>query len=165
MIRTAFDVGRSRPPAQAAPLLDALLSTSRIDPADVGVLVDRYRGAPGVARLRSILDLADGGAESPQETRLRLLLIRGGLPLPETQIHFRELHIRVDMGWRQWKVTVECDGVQHWNDSRQRSWDLERIALLEAAGWVVTRVSAEMTRPQAIVERVRAKLRAAGCLP
>jgi very-short-patch-repair endonuclease len=111
-----------------------------------------------------VLELVDGGAESPRESRLRLVLVRGGLPPPETQIEFRELHIRVDMGWRQWKVAVEYDGVQHWTDGRQRSWDIERIALLEAAGWVVIRVSAEMlSRPHIVVERVKAKLRAAGC--
>jgi very-short-patch-repair endonuclease len=68
------------------------------------------------------------------------------------------------MGWRKWKVAVEYDGVQHWTDSRQRSWDIERIALLEASGWTVVRVSAEMLlRPQVIIDRVAAKLRAAGC--
>ena len=55
-------------------------------------------------------------------------------------------------------------GVQHWSDARQRSWDIERIALLEASGWTVIRVSAEMLRrPQAIIRRVVTELRAAGC--
>jgi len=84
--------------------------------------------------------------------------------VPQTQIEFRDLRIRVDMGWPEWKVAVEYDGVQHWSDRRQRSWDIDRIALLEEAGWVVVRVSAEMlSRPHVVVERVRAKLRAAGC--
>jgi very-short-patch-repair endonuclease len=39
------------------------------------------------------------------------------------------------MGWRQSKVAVEYDGVQHWDNARQRSWDIDRIALLEAMGW------------------------------
>lgn len=68
------------------------------------------------------------------------------------------------MGWRQWKVAVEYDGVQHWTDSRQRAWDIERIALLEAAGWVVIRVSSGMlARPHAILDRIRSTLRARGC--
>lgn len=93
-----------------------------------------------------------------------MILIRGGLPRPECQIQFPELRIRVDMGWREWKVAVEYDGVQHWTDAAQRSWDIERVALLEAAGWTVVRVSAAMMgRPDVIVERVRTKLRAAGC--
>jgi hypothetical protein len=162
--RTAFDIGRLTAQAQVIPILDALLNATGVKPADVRALADRHRGLRGVSKLRAVLDLVDGGAESPQETRLRLILVGAGLPVPETQIEFRELRIRVDMGWREWKVAVEYDGVQHWSDRRQRSWDIERIALLEEAGWVVIRVSAAMmSRPQLIVERVRAKLRAAGC--
>ena len=157
--RTAFDIGRGRPVATAVPILDALLNATGISPADVLAVADRRPGARGVRRLRATLDLADGGAESPQETRVRLLLIRAGLPRPETQIEFPDLRIRVDMGWRGPKVAVEYDGIQHWADRYQRSWDIERIALLEAAGWCVIRVSAEMlSRPDAIVERVRSKL-------
>ncbi|WP_285030571.1 DUF559 domain-containing protein [Mycolicibacterium sp. lyk4-40-TYG-92] len=69
-----------------------------------------------------------------------------------------------DMGWPEWQVAVEYDGVQHWTDRRQRSWDIDRIALIEASGWSVVRASAElMSRPQVIIDRVLAKLRAAGC--
>jgi Protein of unknown function (DUF559) len=157
--RTAFDIGRRLPVAKATPILDALLNATGIKPADVMALADRHRGARGIRRLRAALELADGGAESPQESRVRLLLVGAGLPKPETQIEFRDLRIRVDMGWREWKVAVEYDGIQHWENRHQRSWDIERIALLEAAGWAVVRVSAAMlSRPNAIVERVKAKL-------
>jgi very-short-patch-repair endonuclease len=162
--RTAFDIARHTPPARAIPILDALVNATGIKTAAVHAVADRYPGVRGVSRLRSVLELVDGGAESPQETKLRLLIVGGGLPPPETQIQFRELRIRVDMGWREWRVAVEYDGVQHWTDRRQRAWDLERVAQLEAAGWVVVRVSADMmSRPKVIVERVAVKLRAAGC--
>lgn len=157
--RTAFDIGRGLPAARAVPILDALLNATRIQPADVVAVADLHPGARGIRRLRAALELADGGAASPQETRLRLLLVRAGFPKPETQIEFRDLRIRVDMGWREWKVAVEYDGVQHWDDAYQRAWDIERIALLEAAGWTVIRVSAAMLRrPDALIERVKAKL-------
>ncbi len=162
--RTAFDIGRQYPTAKAIPILDALLNATGVRPDQVSRVAARYPGARGIGRLRSVVDLVDGGAESPQETRLRLVLVSGGLPRPETQIEFRELHVRVDLGWREWRVAVEYDGVQHWNDRRQRAWDIERLALLEAEGWMVIRVSAEMlSRPQIVVERVKGKLRAAGC--
>jgi hypothetical protein len=165
--RTAFDIGCNLPVAKAVPILDALLNATGIKPADVIALADRHPRARGIRRLRAALELADGGAESPQETRVRLSpasgrcpqLVGAGLPKPETQIEFRDLHIRVDMGWREWKIAVEYDGIQHWDNRYQRSWDIERIALLEAAGWIVIRVSAEMlARPHVIVERVKAKL-------
>jgi very-short-patch-repair endonuclease len=162
--RTAFDIGRTRAAAQTIPILDALFNATGLKHGDVSAVADAHPGVRGVASMRAVLPNVDGGAESPQETRLRLILVAARLPRPETQIRFPELHVRVDMGWREWKVAVEYDGVQHWADPRQRSWDIERIALLEAAGWVVVRVSADMmSRPDLIVARVREKLRARGC--
>ena len=166
--RTAFELGCTRAAETAIPMLDALLAATNTTPADVLAQAATRPGARGVRRLMTTLDLVDGGAESPRETQLRLLLVSAGLPRPETQIAFRDrqgrVRVRVDMGWREWKVAVEYDGVQHWADARQRSWDIERLALLEESGWIVIRVSAEMmARPSAIVSRVIAKLRAAGC--
>ena len=166
--RTAFDIGRRRPVDEAVPILDALLNATAIKPLDVVALAERHRRSRGIRILRAALELVDQGAESPQETRLRLLLVGAGLPKPESQIEFFDefghAFIRVDIGWREWKVAVEYDGIQHWENRFQRSWDIDRIAILEAMGWVVVRVSAEMlSRPDVIVERVRAKLRVAGC--
>ncbi|PND57522.1 hypothetical protein CRM90_10970 [Mycobacterium sp. ENV421] len=166
--RAAFDIGRSLRPDQAVPLLDALINATRLKPNSVLAIADASPGVRGVRRLRAAMKLADGGAESPRETQLRLLLIGAGLPAPETQIEFfddyGDVVIRVDMGWRRWRVAVEYDGVQHWADGRQRSWDIDRIAILEAMGWAVVRVSADMLRrPEVIIQRVTAKLRAAGC--
>jgi very-short-patch-repair endonuclease len=166
--RTAFDIGRTMSQDQALVHLDALARASGLKVNDVLTLADSRPGTRGVRRLRATLQHVDGGAESPQETRLRMVLIRANLPKPQTQIEFRDRHgrvrVRVDMGWREWKVAVEYDGAQHWTDKQQRSWDIDRIAMLEASGWVVVRVSADMLgRPAVIVERVRRKLREAGC--
>lgn len=166
--RTAFDIGRSLPRDKAVVLLDALMNATRLKPNSVLAIADASPGVRGVRQLRAAMKLADGGAESPRETRVRLLLTGAGLPAPETQIEFfddyGDVVIRIDMGWRRWKVAVEYDGVQHWADGRQRAWDIERIAMLESMGWVVVRVSADMLRrPDVIIARVTAKLRAAGC--
>jgi hypothetical protein len=166
--RTAFDIGRTLEPDVAIPVLDALMNATRVKAADVLTVADARPRHRGVQKLRAAIALADAGAESPQESRVRLLLVRAGLPEPETQIEFRdrygEPYIRVDMGWRQWRVAVEYDGLQHWTDRRQRSWDIDRIAILEAMGWIVVRVSAEMlSRPEVVLARVTGKLRAAGC--
>jgi very-short-patch-repair endonuclease len=68
------------------------------------------------------------------------------------------------MGWETWKVGVEYDGVHHWDNATQRSRDIDRIAELEALGWRIVRVSAELLRdrPSTVVARVRVALRAAG---
>jgi hypothetical protein len=166
--RTAFDIGRSLSMNRSIPILDALSHATGFKIADVVSLAVARPGSRGIQRLRSALKLVDGGAESPQESRVRLVLVAAGLPPPETQIEFSDefgmARIRVDMGWREWRVAVEYDGVQHWSDRYQRSWDIDRIAILETMGWVVVRISAEMlSRPEVIIERVRSKLRAAGC--
>ena len=166
--RTAFDIGRSLSVSRSIPILDALSHATSFKIADVLSIAGASPGSRGIRRLRLALKLVDGGAESPQETRVRLLLVAAGLPPPETQIEFSDLFgrawIRVDMGWRGWRVAVEYDGIQHWSDRYQRSWDIDRIAILETMGWAVVRISAEMlSRPEVIIERVRSKLRAAGC--
>ncbi|MCW2561413.1 MAG: hypothetical protein JWP55_5377 [Mycobacterium sp.] len=165
--RTGFDLGRTLGQDRAVPIVDALMAATRVKPADLIAIADGQPGLRGVRRLRATAELCDGGAESPQESRVRLILVKAGLPTPETQIAFRDeyghVFIRVDMGWRQWKVAVEYDGVQHWSDRKQRSWDIDRIAMLDDMGWAVVRVSAELlTRPEVVIERVRVKLRAAG---
>jgi very-short-patch-repair endonuclease len=166
--RTAFDIGRTLDATHAVPILDALMNATRLSAAEVIALAEARPRHRGVRRLRAAMAMADAGAESPQESRVRLLLCGAGLPTPETQIEFRDRYgapyIRVDMGWRQWRLAVEYDGVQHWTDRRQRSWDIDRIAILDAMGWTVVRVSAEMLqRPDVVIDRVTAKLRAAGC--
>ncbi|SEM39347.1 Protein of unknown function [Rhodococcus maanshanensis] len=134
----------------------------------VSAIAERHPGARGLVQLRRVLDLVDGGAESPPETRTRLLIVRDGLPRPETQILVRDGSGRVvarsDLGWESWRVLVEYDGDHHWLDERQRSRDIDRAADLEALGWAVIRVSAELLRdrPDVVLERVRAKLRMAG---
>ena len=93
------------------------------------------------------------GAESPPETRTRLVLVRGGLPAPTTQIPIADrsgrIFARAHLGWERWKVLVEYDGEHHWSDVRQRSderqrtGDIERMERLAELGWVVVRVNAE----------------------
>jgi hypothetical protein len=123
--RTAFDLGRSLPWRRAVPVLDALANATNFKVTDVVSLAVAKPGSRGIRRLRSTLKFVDGGAESPQESRVRLVLVSGGLPPPETQIEFADefgvTRIRVDMGWREWRVAVEYDGVQHWSDRHQRS--------------------------------------------
>jgi hypothetical protein len=167
--RTAFDLGR-RPGLQAAVMrIDSLARATGVTAADVYSLSNAHRGARGMNQLRRVLPLIDAGAESPQETRTRLVLIRGGLPRPQTQIVVRNMWgavlARIDMGWEEWLVGVEYDGAQHWTDPRIRANDIDRTAELERRGWRLVRVSAELLRhrPDVIVERVRSALLAAGC--
>ncbi len=164
--RTIFDIGRRLGLEDGVRRIDALLNATSEDFAgEVDAVIRNHPGVRGLKQLRQTLTLVDAGAESPQESSTRLLLVRAGFPKPETQITLRDLHIRVDMGWRRWKVAVEYDGAQHWTDRRQRSRDIERIAMLGDAGWIVIRVSAEMLsrRQHVVLDRVSAALLARRC--
>ena len=165
--RTAFDLGRRTGLQTAVIRLDALARATDLKTADVECLVERHRGARGIVQLRRALELVDGGSQSPWETRTRLTLIAAGLPRPATQVPVYDadcLIARIDLGWDEWLVGVEFDGAHHWTDPAQRTWDIDRLAELEALGWRIVRVSADMLRyrPAVVVARVLAALRAAG---
>jgi hypothetical protein len=166
--RTAFDLGR-RPGLQTAVVrIDALARATGVTVPEVEVLIDTHRGARGLKQLRRILPLVDAGAESPPETRTRLLVITAGLPRPHTQIEvfndWGRVLARIDMGWPEVKVGIEYDGSQHWTDSRIRSNDIDRAAELQRRGWILIRVSADLLRyrPDVVISRVREALRSRG---
>lgn len=167
--RTAYDLGRRPGLLQAVMRLDALANATRLQTNEIEALAGRHPGARGLVQLRQVLQLTDAGAESPQETRTRLLLVGAGLPRPQTQIVVRDAAgcfvARLDMGWEEWKVAVEFDGTQHWTDPAQRTRDIDRYAELADLGWVIVRVNSELLRyrPAVVLERVRMALRAAQC--
>lgn len=160
--RTAFDLGRRKGRTVAVIRLDALSRETGVTDVDIAPLIDRHRGVRGLVQLRKTIGLMDGGAESPQETRTRLVLIDAGLPKPLTQIPV--LRYRVDMGYEEWKVGIEYDGEQHWQDPRQHARDIDRLADLAAEGWRIVRVSAEILRcrPRVLLQRTCEALCATG---
>jgi len=160
--RTGYDMGRRLPFETGVIRIDALLNATGCSVENVVEIADRYPGHRGIRRLRVALEFADPGAESPQETRLRLLIMTSALPRPETQIPVGRR--RIDMGWPAWMVGVEYDGDQHWSDSRQHAEDIERLEFLAAQGWTIVRVSRDQLRyrPAEVIARIRRALQAAG---
>lgn len=146
--RTALDLACRYPVDKAVAAIDALARATALKVCEVEVLADRYRGRRGIRRARVTLPLVDGGAESPRETWLRLLLIRAGFPPPQTQIAihaYGELLACLDLGWEEIKLAVEYEGDQHRTDRRQFHRDIARLEALTALGWIVVRVTAEDT--------------------
>lgn len=169
--RTAYDLGRRLPLALGLIRVDALLNATRLPISAIAAIAERNAGARHIRRLRRLMEFADGGAESPQESRLRLVLIRGGLPRPVTQIPvvngYGRVRRRIDMGWPQWKVGVEYDGAQHWTDPACHADDIDRLEFLADQGWRIVRVSGRHLRfdSAGVVARAAAALRAAGWDP
>jgi hypothetical protein len=167
--RTAFDIGRHTVGRiQAIQRLDALANATRVTIEDVEAVAAAHAGVRGLQRLRRVLPLMDGGAESPQETDARLALIDAGLPAPTTQHVIRgrygEFIARVDMAYTGVKVAIEYDGPQHWTDPIIRQRDIDKGYELNHLGWAVIRVSRDLLyyRRATYVRRVEVLLRERG---
>jgi len=155
--RAAYDLGRYLPRDAAVMHLDALSRATGLAADHLAPLIDRYGGARGIRRLRVAVDLMDGGAQSPKETWLRLLLMNAGHPRPRTQIPVVDESGRVfaylDMGWEDVMIAVEYDGDQHRTDRVQYAWDVIRLRRLQDLGWLHVKVIAE-DRPADVLQRV-----------
>lgn len=156
--RTALDLARRHPAGTAVAAIDALAQAVELKPADIDLLVERYRGRRGMKAARAALELIDNGAQSPRETWLRLLLLRAGFPRPQTQIpvlnEWGWAEAYLDMGWEDIKVAVEYDGDQHRSSRYQYVKDIRRLETLEQRyGWIVIRVVAE-DHPDEVISRV-----------
>jgi hypothetical protein len=156
--RTAFDLGRRGSLPSAVARLDALARATKVSVEDVQAVAARHPGTRGLRQLESVLDLIDRGAESPQESYLRLVLIRSGLPRPKTQVPVYAddgaVVAYLDMGWPELLVGVEYDGDHHRTDRRQYVRDIRRWELVEELGWLLVRVVAE-DHPTDILRRAR----------
>jgi hypothetical protein len=140
---TAVRLAASLPTDDAVVALDQLVA-SRV----VGLSEIRWQAAaakgPGCARAREVCALADGLAESPQETRVRLLIARSTLPAPIAQYtvrHDGRFVARVDFAWPDRRIALEYDGLWHAEDG-QFARDRQRLNGLRAAGWQVIHVTA-----------------------
>ncbi|ORW30900.1 hypothetical protein AWB91_18165 [Mycobacterium paraense] len=160
-VRTALDLGCWYPTMAAVAAIDALARATEVKAVDVELLSRRYAGRRGIAGARQATGLFDAGAQSPKESWLRLVLVRAGLPRPQTQIPVIDecgtAFAYLDMGWEDVKVAVEYDGDQHRSDPWQFNWDVRRLERLQRRGWFVVRVTAG-DRPAEIVRRVRSAL-------
>ena len=144
--RTAFDIGRhTQSRTRAIQALDALSNATGLKPIDVEAVMAAHPGARALPRLRKLLPLVDGGAESPQETDARLALVDAGLPAPTTQYEvfdaYGQFVARIDMVYEDVKVGIEYDGPQHWTDPLVRQRDIDKGVELRTLDWHIVRAS------------------------
>jgi very-short-patch-repair endonuclease len=156
LARTAFDLARRGTERQAIARLDALARATSFDHTDVLALTKRHPHVKGLCRVRKVLLQIDPGAESLQESFLRLTLTDAGFARPTTQIPVRRPNGRfyyLDMGWPELMIAVEYDGEHHRTDRLSYFNDVERSEFLASIGWIVIRVLADHTKFE-ITERV-----------
>ncbi|OYC97515.1 hypothetical protein CI089_02965 [Microbacterium sp. Yaish 1] len=125
----------------------------------------------GRSRLIRALSDIRPGSESSEETRLRLVLQRAGLPEPELNPELRHASgvfiARLDLAYRRWRVAVEYDGRQHAFDDAQFARDADRWHAIREAGWEHVRILRHHLRGDGrrAVDMVRSGLLRAGWRP
>jgi len=120
-----------------------------------------------------VLAFSDGQAESPLESRARVIFDAYRLPKPELQAQitagvtfypdgtFRvhEYHeYRVDFLWREHMTVAETDGRGKYYEAGKSAFDeLKRDRLIREQGYKVVHItSAELNQhPERIIERIR----------
>lgn len=162
--RTALDIARTEPLLEGVTALDVLLRRGVVARATLEEALALPGTPRGARRARRAVDLADPRAESPQESRLRVLLVLAGLvAVPQYAVRDRDgtFVARVDLAFPDVRVAIEYDGAWH-GAPGQLARDRRRLNALVAAGWTVLHVTAaDLHDPEALVARVRALLRAA----
>jgi Transcriptional regulator, AbiEi antitoxin len=150
--RTLVDCAREWDEEDAVVAMDAALLAQRVTRE---ALLDAAAAAcrwPGAATAARAVDLTDGRAESPLESRGRLRIVGAGLPTPELQVEIRAIGGRlvavVDAWFQEAAVAVEFDGrVKYTDPWRGRSpervlWEEKRREdELRALGVRVVRIA------------------------
>lgn len=128
-----------------------------VTPEELRIAVADHTRARGARRIREAYFEVRSGSWSPQETRVRLSLVRAGLPEPE-------LNAPIDLGgdhlyhgdivYRARRLVLEYEGRHHLTDPAQWAHDLERYNAYASSGWTAIRIAKEMPT-QDIVAQVR----------
>ena len=168
LVRTLSDLSRQLNLTEAVVVADMALHAGLIHRAELSEWIDRRAGRKGVGAMRLLLDFASAAAESPMETRLRMLLVMNRLPRPEVQVTIRDdrgsILGRPDLCYREHRLGLEYDGETHRaslvdDNRRQNRLLLADVRLLRFTAADVLR------RPDRVVTEVRNALAQAGVKP
>lgn len=158
--RTGFDLARGEDVFEAVAAVDALLNRGLTSVEQISGYL--WRCLPGRSRAARALALSSPGAESPMETRTRLLVVLAGLPTPRTQYRVYDgdgFVARLDLAYPGRRIGIEYDGDQHRERAAFR-YDAVRANRLRLAGWCVLRFTVDdvLRHPDRVVRQVAALL-------
>lgn len=157
---TLADLCVQKPAIEALVVIDMAVQRRLADPIVLARYAEAASGRPGMRWLHSLALMA-APAESPMETRLRYLLVEGGLPQPEVQTNLYDAAARfvgrADLYYPDARLALEYDGGNHRDGLIE---DDRRQNLLVNAGYRLLRFTAAdvQGRPEAVVAQVRAAL-------
>ncbi len=125
--------------------------------------VERRSSGRGARLLTRAWELLDGRSESPQESRLRVILVEGGAPSIRVNHvvsdQFGEFVGRTDILIEQWNLVLEYQGDYHRTTAGQWRADMTRRSRLEAAGRRVMELNADDLRDAGeLMDRIRRRI-------
>lgn len=140
--------------------------TAVVPLADLRSFVESRHRVVGLGRARIALELLAVGVDSPQESYLRQMLERAGLPrfIPNCPVTDPwGVTLWVDLGSPKFRVAIEYEGEHHLTD-QQITHDSVRDRRTRASGWIQVKITKhDMARGEAfVVAKVLAALRAHG---
>ncbi len=148
-VRTLIDQATHLRPMQLERAVNEADKLDRVRADALLASLDNYRGHPGVASLRKLLDpLAFRLSDSELEQRMRQLAMTTGLPAPETRAWVNGYE--VDFYWPELGIVVEADGLRYHRTASQQKRGLERDQAHLAAGMWPLRFSHWQIRHDAI---------------
>lgn len=125
-------------------LLDAALHKGRLTTEQLQAVVDRHAGRPYTPALALAVAAADGRAESPLESLVRLLLlpVLPGL-VPQVRLKDRRGQVvaRFDLAEEELRLAVEADGRSGHSGERMAAKDAQRDTGSRRLGWATERVT------------------------
>lgn len=133
--RTAFDLARRPRTVEAVVGVDAMLNRGGCSLTELLAYVGGHRAWRGVVGARNVLTHVDAGSQSPMETRMRMALVRSGLPRPHTQVPIcagGRPFAFIDLGYETWRVGADYDGEPHRDRWR---YDLARQERIRDQAW------------------------------
>ena len=161
MARTLADLCGRLSLTEGVVIADAALHQGRVRLEQLLSWVKSNRKHHGIANLRRVIPLADPAAESPMESRLRMLLVLAGLPRPKSQVSIHDRWGRFvgrpDLFYEEHRLGIEYDGGGHRDamadDNRRQNRLLNAgVRLLRFTGADV------LGNPDAVLTQVRTML-------
>ena len=155
-VQTFLDLAEHLDLVDLVVLGDSLVHRRRVRPDELVAAAQRS----GTRLARRAASLVRKGAESPMETRLRLLLVLSGFPEPRVQLSLVDddglTRYRLDLSYPDLRVAIEYDGRHHAEDPRQWGHDIDRREWLDGRGWrvVIVRSPDIHATPWATVRRI-----------
>lgn len=143
-LRTAFDCLRLLKGAERLVVADALTHLGLVDLDELRRYFASKRRLRNLRIGEALLDFVEPLTESPMESRLRVVLLDGGLPKPKAQHEVRNAAGRflgrLDLAYPEAKLGVEYDGADHF---LQRREDDRRRTAIREEGWEILVYSAD----------------------